>query len=254
MAAELLPQVADVHVERTIEFRRPAPVQGGRELVTRDDSTRGVNQEFENVIFDGGHRDRGPVGRDLACRGDELDSSGLEDLGFLGGPDRAAEHGPDPGHQLFRPERLGQIIVGPRVQTGHAVCLGRAGRQHDHRDLALAPDQSEQLETVEPRHHHVQEQQVVLSAQGTGQSPAPVVHGLEPNIPAGEKLLEELAQFDVVVHEQDRHARLTVDLPRGLAELPRSSPVPSYFPGRSAARDLRAPAATIVAAGDSFPE
>ena len=91
------------------------------------------------------------------------------------------------------PNGLGKIIIGPGIETGHAICLGRASREHDHRDLALAPNQPEQLETIEPRHHHVQKQQVVLSAQCPGQSPAPVIHGLEPDIPAGEKFLEELA-------------------------------------------------------------
>ena len=132
----------------------------------------------------------GPVGQDLACRRDEPDPPGFQDLGFLRSSDRAAKHGPNPGHQLLRSERFGQVIVGARVESGHAVGLGRAGRQHDHGNLALPPDQAQQLKAVEPRHHHVEEQQVMPAIEGPGQAPAAVVHGLQANVPPGEKLLQ----------------------------------------------------------------
>ena len=57
VTAELLPQVADVHIEGTVELGRPSPIQGGRELVAGDDPPRGVDQEFENVVFDSGDGD-----------------------------------------------------------------------------------------------------------------------------------------------------------------------------------------------------
>ena len=149
-----------------------------------------------------------PSARDLARRRDEPDPAGLEDLGLLGATARAAEHGPDAGHQLRRAERLGQVIVRAGVQAGDPVGLGRPGRQHDHRDLALPPHQSEHLEAVQPGHHHVEEQQVVPAVEGAGQAPAAVVHGLQANVTAGEKLLQQLAQFHVVIHEQNGHANL----------------------------------------------
>ena len=99
-----------------------------------------------------------PSDRDFARRRDQPDPPRLQDLGLLRDTARPAEHGPDAGHQLRRPERLGQVIVRAGVQAGDPVGLGRAGGEHDHRDLALPPNQAEQLEAVQPGHHHVEEQ------------------------------------------------------------------------------------------------
>ncbi len=161
-------------------------------------------------------------GEDLARRDDELDSLCLQDLGFprtLTGP---AEHGTDSGTQLLGAKGLGEVVVGAGIETGDAIDLGRAGSQHDHRHLALASHQSQELESVEARHHHVEQHQIVLAGQRPAQSAAAVVHGFQTDVSPGEELLQELAQLDVVVDHQDRHAGLCW-LPVLLRSLPRKS-------------------------------
>src|SRR4051794_22681918 len=56
VTAELLPEVADVHVEGPIEPRRSATVEGGRQLDARDDPPRRVDEELEDVVLDRGQR------------------------------------------------------------------------------------------------------------------------------------------------------------------------------------------------------
>ena len=151
----------------------------------------------------------------------------------MGARTGAAEHGPDSGHQLLGAERLGQVIVGTGIQTGDAVRLGRAGRQHDHGDLALPPHQPQQLETVQARHHHVQEQQVVPAVERPGQTSAPVVDSLQADVATGEELLQQFAKLAIVVDEQDRHRRLR-DLCRlARIELTEVARVPSNGPYRA---------------------
>ena len=50
--AELLPEVADMHVEDAIEGRGPAAVEGGGQLVARDDPAGGVDQELQDIVLD----------------------------------------------------------------------------------------------------------------------------------------------------------------------------------------------------------
>ena len=197
-----------MHVERTIKLGRPPLVESGRQLVAGDNAAGGVRQELQDVVFDGRERHRGPVRQDFACRRDQPDPAGLQDLGLLGNTAGPPEDRPNSGHQLGRAERLGQVIVRAGVQAGHAVGLGRAGCQHDHRELALPPDQSEHLEAVQPRHHHVEKQQVVPPVEGAGQAAPAVMHGLQADFTAGKKLLQQLTQLDIVIHQQDRHAGL----------------------------------------------
>ena len=86
-AAELLPQVANVHVECAIETRGAAAVETGHELVSGNDAAGRVYKELEDLVFDGGEGKRRPFQEGFARRGDERDSSSLKNLGFL---DRAS--------------------------------------------------------------------------------------------------------------------------------------------------------------------
>src|SRR5262245_45749632 len=54
MPAELLPEIADMHVHRTVERRSPALVQGDRQLVAGDDAAGGADQELQEIVLDGG--------------------------------------------------------------------------------------------------------------------------------------------------------------------------------------------------------
>ena len=74
---------------------------------------------------------------------------------------------PDAGQKLLEPERLGQIIVRPRVRAPDDVLRGVAGRQNqDVRRRALGPELLQERPAVDLREHQVEEDDVVIVGLG----------------------------------------------------------------------------------------
>ena len=63
--------------------------------------------------------------------------------------------------QLGRAEGLAQVVVRPQAQTVHGIVLGASRREEHDGRIHRAADGAAQLEPVRPRHHHVQQHQIV---------------------------------------------------------------------------------------------
>ncbi len=61
----------------------------------------------------------------------------------------AAQHGAHPRHDLARAERLGDVVVGPQLKADDPVGLLTPRRQHDDRDLRIAPNGAGDVKAVE---------------------------------------------------------------------------------------------------------
>ena len=74
------------------------------------------------------------------------------------------ELGLDARDQLARRERLDQVVVGARVQPFDARLVAGARRQHDRPErrqcASVRAQRAQQLEAVQPGHHHVGQDQV----------------------------------------------------------------------------------------------
>ena len=73
---------------------------------------------------------------------------------------RPAQHTPDAGHELLRAERLGDVVVGSKLEPHQLVRLLAAGGQHDDRDVAITPQRPSHIEAVltgqaQVEHHQV---------------------------------------------------------------------------------------------------
>lgn len=66
------------------------------------------------------------------------------------------------GQQLFDGERLGQIVVGARVQPGHAVADGVARSNHQDRHATARPNPARELEAIHALQDQVEEREVEL--------------------------------------------------------------------------------------------
>jgi len=68
---------------------------------------------------------------------------------------------PQAREQLVEGERLREVVVGPGVETGHAILDSLASGQHQHRrpDVLGAKSPAD-LEAVEPGQHHVEDDHV----------------------------------------------------------------------------------------------
>jgi hypothetical protein len=61
-----------------------------------------------------------------------------------------SQHGLDPGQQLARRERFGDVVVGAHLQAEDLVDLGVACGQHDDGRLGELPDTTTRLHPVDP--------------------------------------------------------------------------------------------------------
>jgi hypothetical protein len=117
------------------------------------------------------------------------------------------EAGANPGVQQDRVEGFGQVVLGAQLDaTDDAVGVVQ-GRDHDYRDVSerrVILHALQDLVAVEPRHHDVQEHQVVRPvATQHGQGLLPVGRHIDlvpqPPQPSGEHVPVHL----LVVHDQD---------------------------------------------------
>ena len=68
------------------------------------------------------------------------------------------------GQQLHGIERLGNVVVRTEIQAEDLVRVFALGGQKDHRHVAPLPDLGERRETVEARHHDVEQYKLHLLA------------------------------------------------------------------------------------------
>ena len=119
-------------------------------------------------------------------------------------PPRRRSMRPDARDQLARRERLGDVVVGARLQPGDAVDLVAARRQQDNRHLALAPDATADLQAVHLRHQHVQDDQVRAVGLETAQAEQAVVGDGHREPLVAQRGGEHGGEAPIVVH--DEHA------------------------------------------------
>ena len=82
---------------------------------------------------------------------------------------RAPEQGLDTAQHLHDAERLRHIIIGTEVEGGDLIRLGRLCGQHHHRnlrELRASPETAQDLDTIDPRHHDIQQHQCRLELLG----------------------------------------------------------------------------------------
>jgi hypothetical protein len=150
------------------------------------------------------HRHRVAVDRDHVPFDVHPDRAGLDRrrTGQLGlGP--AAEHGPDPGHQLAGRVRLGHVVVGAELQPDHLVDLAVLGGQHDHRDLAAGADLPADLGTGQARQHQVEQHQVGAIPVELLQRGGPVVGDRDLVALSAQQVGQRVAERLLVLHYQD---------------------------------------------------
>ena len=108
------------------------------------------------------------------------------------------------GEQFSRGKRLGEVIVGARIEPAHAVVLGLACGEHDDRDmrgLFVAPQPAANLDPAGAFDHPVEDDEVghILGRQ---QQCLVAVWG-RANLVAfvGEAVFEQLRKSRVVFHQ-----------------------------------------------------
>src|SRR5437588_8674277 len=131
--AELRPYLGDVDVDGTGTAVRRVPPDRGEQLLPGVDPARPVQQVGEQVELGRGERDRCAAGGDGAPLRVQLDRDGPAYPLPFGRATGAAQYRLDPGPQLPRAERLGEVVVGTLFQAQDPVDLVVAGGQEQYR-------------------------------------------------------------------------------------------------------------------------
>jgi hypothetical protein len=121
-------------------------------------------------------------------------------------------------HQCHLVDRLGQIFVGSRFQTGDHIRAGRLGGDEDdghERQVCIGFEPPAHFHAVELRHHDVQQDEVWKVLHG-GRERLLAVGGLEQFIALGRKPRHQnVAIHLVVIDDQNARGRVHVTARRG---------------------------------------
>ena len=114
---------------------------------------------------------------------------------------------PQSGEQFVEGERLDEVVVSTCVESGHAIGHRLAGREHQDGNVLAGGTQSPAgLETVEARHHHVENDRVG-SAQGNRRQRALAVLGqLDLVAVEDQGTTKRLPDPGIVVDDENAHA------------------------------------------------
>ena len=84
----------------------------------------------------------------------------LGDLTVAGGGAGVANGRPHTGQQLIGAKGLGEIVIGPQIQSGDLVLLVGAGGDHYHRQGGPAAELAQNVQTVHIRQAQIQNHQI----------------------------------------------------------------------------------------------
>ena len=137
----------------------------------------------------------------------ESASVGFEDFGIRRQRCGATTEGVDPSQKFPNRERLGQIVVGARLESRHLVVLGSAGGQHQ--DVQRRPRPAESatdLDSVEIRQHEIEQDEIkcLFGAEAHGVFAELARDNLVTR--SREQVGETLAEGLLVLDDENPHA------------------------------------------------
>ncbi len=246
---QLVPgQLAAVHVEDAEAGRTLAVGCGHRRVLARREAQRrgegGVDLDGAALAIEGD----ADADRDQRQQRLELGDAIAQIAVGLGQPLLAGaadagqlQHGADAGEELARAERLRQVVVRARLEALDAGLFTGPGRDEDDREPAqrrVGADGAQQRQAVQPRHHHVGEQQIGRLAANRLERRQAVADGLD-TVGRREQAGDVVAHVRVVVGHHD---------PRSWRRLSPRRPTLCSTPGPASQRDA---SPTIAAAGEA---
>jgi hypothetical protein len=169
--AQLLPEIADVHVQASVVGHGAAPQYFLEQLLSRHNLARSLNKNKQKIELDTGELD------DVAClphdagAGIQLDVIDDNASGrrpdCLGGDTLpgSAKNRVDAGEEFAGIEWLWEVVVRAEFETHDAVDVLPLGGKHEHRNVRFRPNAPKSLEAVHPREHDIEHDQIELLRQ-----------------------------------------------------------------------------------------
>src|SRR5215218_6778890 len=203
-SVDLAPEIPDVHLDHVgvaLEVLAPHPLE---QLLLADDLAGVAEQGLEEGELAGRQRDVDVAA--AAAAGDDVEGevAELERLEVVVGP--APGERLEAGDQHHERERLGEEVVGTRVERLGLVVLAVLGGQHEDRrpDLGL-PQAAAHLVAVHRRQHDVEHHQVVVAFERLLVALPTVVDDGHVETFAPEAAGDALGECNLIFDHQDAH-------------------------------------------------
>src|SRR6516225_5452983 len=199
---DLAPEPVDLHVDGALTAIL-AIVLG--KLVPRDSHAGALGEVAQELAFALSEADGFAAAFQLAAA-DVKHESAHAHLAGSGRAAAAAKHVAHAQEKLARLERLGQIVVDAGLQPFNALLRLGTRRQHQDRDLGLAPERAGKLYPGFVRHHHVEYQQIEGEAAHGGARRRSIDGGGHAEAVLPQIAGEQIADAAVVVDDQNMRA------------------------------------------------
>ncbi len=203
--AEFAAEAADVDVDAAVEGVEFAAEDAAGKLAARDDAAGMIEEQLEEVEFEGSEGDAGGGAADFAGAGIEFDIADAEQEGRGRRMDAAmaAEDGADACGELAGVERLGHVIVGAELEAEEAGYIFAAGCEHDDGNLAGGADALEDFCAGQGGEHNVEDDEIEIAAEGADGAFAAIVDGLHVHAFRGEIFADQRGKLTVIIHEEN---------------------------------------------------
>jgi hypothetical protein len=199
---ELSAQLADMHIDAAIAGIEPSSQHRFRKTFAADGSPGRRHQLSKHIEFDRRQLHGQPAPTDRSRRRIEDHVVDSNDVHWSRGRFSTSKHRSNARDQFSRIERLPHVIVGTRLEAGHAVCLITMCREHDDRNCRTPPDLSKDFKPTEPRQHHVEDHQAISAVQCDvgGAASFPQYFNEKPFL--RQQFEQESRQFGVIIDHQ----------------------------------------------------
>jgi hypothetical protein len=202
----LAAQVADVDLQRVRRRAEVVAPDAIEDLLAGEHLPRVLQEQLEQEELGAGELDRPPVAGDLVRVRVELEVAEAQ-RAPLALPARSPQQRPQAREQLLERERLGQVVVGARLQPGDAVPDALARREHEHRRAVAGVSHAPaDLEAVQAGHEDVEQHRVGGRGRLRADGLAPVLRQRDVEALDPEDALQHLTHGRLVVDDQDAHA------------------------------------------------
>ena len=205
----LFAQVADVHLQHVVVAAKVVTPHLLQDLVALEDLAGVAHQVVEEVEL-GRCEVKLPVAPPrLAGHGIEREI-GVSKRLLLVGSLRAPEQGMNSRQQFGGGKGFDQVVVGPALQSLDAILDGVTGGQHqDHCPVVCRTEAFRHLDAVQPGHEPVEHDDVRVTCLHLRQRLAPVGGSYDVKALVGQRAVQHLEQFSIIVHDEYSHHRHT---------------------------------------------
>ena len=207
---KFFPQATDGDIYRTVKRSGLPSAKKVEKHVTGQNTVGAFEQREKQVVFATRQRDFGAIRIQQAAACEFENPAGKdESLGFraaasrFGGFMDATKNGADAGEKLTWVERLRHIIVSPEFEADYAVRFLVHRREHDDGHIILIAQPAGEIQSGFSRQHQVEHDQMIMPLFPDTLGFPCVSDAGDAHLVALEKFREEIADFAVIIDDQN---------------------------------------------------